>query len=303
MQEPYLYKEKVAMQPLIGKKFSSRIKARTAIYTDKDLGGWYLEHLSHKDATVIVAKIKNRTTVIASVYLDYNENNPVIPTWLEDITSYAESKGYGLLMGMDSNCHSTLYGASTNKRGEALEDYIAQNQLYVENIGLVPTFKTRWGESIIDITLTKRLSVSVKNWVVDEGYNGSDHNSIKFKICTDIKEQRQQPLLHKADWDQFAVELDKRPMRLPSEMTEQRLEKCVAQFYRTMDKAIKLACPIGKIKERDQNNPWWTKQLQQQRSHLNKLYRHRRKTEEQWKEYKKEEEAYKKACRKAKEYD
>ena len=165
------------------------------------------------------------------MYLDYNENNPVIPSWLEDITNYAESKGYGLLMGMDSNCHSTLFGNSTNKRGEALEDYIGQNQLFVENIGLVPTFKTRWGESIIDITLTRRLSVSVKNWEVDEGYNGSDHNSIKFNICTDIREQKQQPLLHKADWDQFAVELDKRPMRLPSEMTEQRLEKCVAQFY------------------------------------------------------------------------
>ena len=58
VQEPYLYKERVAMQPIIGSKYSSKSKARTAIYTDKEMGGWYLEHLSHKDATVIVAKIK-----------------------------------------------------------------------------------------------------------------------------------------------------------------------------------------------------------------------------------------------------
>ena len=60
VQEPYLYKERVAMQPIIGSKFSSKNKARTAIYTDQDMGGWYLEHLSHKDATVIVAKIKKQ---------------------------------------------------------------------------------------------------------------------------------------------------------------------------------------------------------------------------------------------------
>ena len=303
VQEPYLYKERVAMQPLNGSKYSSRNKARTAIYTNKEMGGWYLEHLSHKDATVVVAKIKNRTTVIASVYLDYNENNPVIPGWLEDIVRYAESKGYGLLIGMDSNCHSTLYGNSTNSRGEALEDFIAQNQLYVENIGLVPTFQTKWGSSIIDITLTKRLAVSVLNWRVYEGYNGSDHNSIEYDVCTDIREQKQQLLLHKADWEVFASELDSRPMRLPSEMTEQRLEKCVLQFYRAIDKSLKKACPLGQVKERDQNNPWWTKQLQQQRSGLNKLYRRRKQSDQHWKDYKDAEENYRKACRKAKEYD
>ena len=57
------------MQPISGIKFNCKNLARTAIYTDKNFGGWYIEHLSHKDATVIVAKIKKRTTVIASIYL------------------------------------------------------------------------------------------------------------------------------------------------------------------------------------------------------------------------------------------
>lgn len=264
------------MQPISGIKFNCKNLARTAIYTDKNFGGWYIEHLSHKDATVIVAKIKKRTAVIASIYLDYNENNPVIPQWLDDIITYANNRGYGLLIGMDSNCHSTIYGETTNKRGEALEDFVGQNQLFIENVGLTPTFKTRWGTSIIDITITKRLAVSAMNWQVYEGYNGSDHNSIELQLCIDIQEAKQQLQLHKADWDLFMTELDSKPIKIPSVMTEQRLEKCLDQYYFSIDKALKKACPLGKSKERNINNPWWTHQLQQQRTELNKLYRARK---------------------------
>ena len=73
------------------------------------------------DATVIVMRIHRRTTLIASCYLDYNNNNPVIPTWLQDIVNYADTKGFGIILGIDTNCHSTLFGKETNKRGEALE--------------------------------------------------------------------------------------------------------------------------------------------------------------------------------------
>ena len=157
-QEPYLYKNTPAMLPRTAQRFYCRTnRPRTIIHTSQTLKPWYIDTLSNQDATVIVLKIYNRTTVVASCYLDYNNNTPVIPVWLQAIVDYADHRGYALLMGIDTNCHSSLYGKETNKRGEALEDFIASNHLIVENVGLTETFKTKWGSSIVDVTLAKNL--------------------------------------------------------------------------------------------------------------------------------------------------
>ena len=161
--------------------------------------------------------------------MDFNDTSPFVKDWVQDIIDYANDKGYALLLGIDSNCHSTLYGLETNRRGEELEDFIAKNRLYVENIGTTPTFNTKWGTSIIDITLSSHMAMSVKNWQVSQEYNGSDHNSIEFELDKEkviIEEQYQ---YHKADWNLFTNELkkdcllytspsprDKRQSRMPS---------------------------------------------------------------------------------------
>ena len=154
VQEPYLYRGKPAIQPISARKYYNNIDGvRTAIYARKGIKAWYIDHLSGKDATVLVTRINKRATVVASLYMDYNENTPVVSEKIQDIVDYARSKGSALLLGIDSNCHSTLFGNETNKRGEELEDFIAQNRLIVENTGRIPTFQTQWGTSIIDLSL------------------------------------------------------------------------------------------------------------------------------------------------------
>ena len=67
VQEPYLYKNKRSIQPLTANKYYAKnTNSRTAIYTSKSSNAWMIEHLSNMDATVIVSRIKNRTTVVAS---------------------------------------------------------------------------------------------------------------------------------------------------------------------------------------------------------------------------------------------
>ena len=151
------------MQPLTAKKYYHQDgNNRTAIYTSKIIKAWYLENLSSRDAVVIVTRINNRATMIASIYMDYNEKSPIIKPWFESIIERADMKGYAVLLGIDSSSHSTLYGKETNKGGEEIEDFIAQNRLTVENVGTTPAFNTMWGTSIIDITLTKRLASQSK---------------------------------------------------------------------------------------------------------------------------------------------
>ena len=65
--------------------------------------------------------------------------------------------------------------------------FIAHHKLYIENQGLTPTatFQARGAATIVDITLTARLSVSVTNWSVSQNYHGSDHNTITFQVEQD----------------------------------------------------------------------------------------------------------------------
>ena len=89
--------------------------------------------------------------------------------------------------------------------------------------------------------------------------------------------------------------------------TERRLEKCLDEYYTSIDKAFIKACPKKKPASKDSNNLWWNFQLQRHRKQINKLYRKRKNSTECWeeykKEYKKEEKSYRKACNKAKRAD
>ena len=205
IQEPYIYKGKPSLQPMTANKYTGaeKLSPRTAIYTSKAIQTWYLDQLSDRDTTVIVTKINRRTTLIASVYMDYHVNDPVVQPNLTKIMEYAKDKGYATMLCIDTNCHSTLNGNETNKRGEALEDFIANYKLEIENIGLQPTFKTKWGTSIIDLTLSKQLSVTIDRWEVSQDYNGSDYNTITFSLKTEKQSTKPEYQYHKADWETF----------------------------------------------------------------------------------------------------
>ena len=139
VQEPYIYKETTCNQPRTATRYAGGEgnSPRTAIYLSKNLDAWFIEDLSNRDATVVVIKINNRQTLIGSLYFDYTEN--VIQPWLHKIMDFVKHRGYALLLGIDSNCHSTLYGNETNPRGEKLEDFIASHKLTIENMGKTNT--------------------------------------------------------------------------------------------------------------------------------------------------------------------
>ena len=107
--------------------------------------------------------------ILVSGYLDINKS--VIPDWLSGIIQYSNKKKYPVLLGIDSNAHSTLYGTRSNARGEELEDFILSNGISTENVGELPTFETVRGgvriESNIDVTLTYKLINAVTDWMVD----------------------------------------------------------------------------------------------------------------------------------------
>ena len=181
-------------------------KPRAVIHTDKSRDSWMVESLSNPDMAVIHTIIDGQETLAVSSYLDIN-NDLVITPELEELVAFAARKGWGLIIGMDSNCHSVIYGLETNNRGEKLEDFLADTGLLVENFGREPTYESRGISTRIDITLTKNLKFDILSWKVYRRYNASDDNTIMFKVGREKVLLSKTRKWHKADWGKFADSL------------------------------------------------------------------------------------------------
>ena len=121
--------------------------------------------------------------------------------------------------------------------------------------GLTPTFQARGAQTIIDVTLTARLSVSVTNWTVSQEYNGSDHNTITFQVEQDKQKVEPTWKWHKADWTGFTLALQYNPLRIPPTVTQRTCETLLDDLYKELDKAMKDNIPKTKTKIIDKNNP------------------------------------------------
>lgn len=183
---------------------------RAGIIASNDLHITAMESWCKRDCAVALMKIGGKQTLIASVYLDINE--PVRPTWLDDLMAMAETKHLPVLLGVDSNAHSVLYGPDNNPRGDGIEDFILQQGLEVINDGISPTFEIRRGENniatCIDVTLARELAKPITGWTVDRSYNASDHNTIRFQIDTDPQPKQRIRPWSKADWTVFKRALE-----------------------------------------------------------------------------------------------
>ena len=162
-------------------------KPRAAIIYDQTSGFVGIEKLSSRDCAVGFLRIDNQLTVVASIYCDITK--PMIQDWMNDLINYADKGKYPLLICLDSNAHSTLYGNENNKRGDEFEDFILGHNLEVSNTPGSVTFETVRGDirakSCIDVTLTKGLENLLKNWRVLKTFNASDHNTITFDLQQD----------------------------------------------------------------------------------------------------------------------
>ena len=157
--EPYISFDKVGNAPPGSKTFCGDKNPRAAIIFDKDIGVVGINKLSNRDCAVAFVKIDKVLTVVASVYCDINL--AMIQPILQELIDFVTANHYPILIGMDSNAHSTLYGKETNKRGELLEDFIFTNGLEVKNVVGETTFVTTRGENTyrtcIDVTLARDM--------------------------------------------------------------------------------------------------------------------------------------------------
>ena len=272
IQEPCSARSKLINQPNTVQRFGKSVCPRTCIYTDTNTNAWLLEALSTKDITAIQVCIQKQQVLIVSAYLD-SADSIVWTRDMDKIVEYTDDKNLGLIICMDSNCHSTLFGPDTNARGKKFEEAIAGHNLVIENSGHVPTFHGGRARTCIDVTLTKRLHSTVSGWIVNTDYNGSDHNSIEFHVQQDYMIIPKVWVWHKADWPVFKESMKKVKYELPSNITNDTCEDMLKYFYKSIAKAMRKAIPRSKPKTVDRNNPWWSEELRSERRELNKAYK------------------------------
>ena len=241
-QEPYTVQNKVVFRPqgykVIPEATCTGVP-RAALFIPAYIQAVSLGHLNNPDCAVAELKWNSIEILIASVYLDEDDDLP--PDWLEELVVYGEARNMALLIGMDSNAHSSLYSqAVSDERGSNLEDFILMHGLDIANRGHIPTFQTFRAQSVIDVTLTK--TIFVRDWHVDAEYNASDHNTIVFHIEADLVLPRDIRRWEKAKWPKFTAALDTSYI-FPERMTKKKLDKELARLYRDLDAALDKACP------------------------------------------------------------
>ena len=305
IQEPSVYKKRLNNTPVNSDRFPSPFitdRPRAAIFASRSLKFLELPELEDKDTAVCLAKLNGHKTVIASVYLEI-ENNEVMSQNLKATVEYAFSNNFPLIIGMDSNCHSVLFCRETNRRGEVLEDFIINNNLDIENVGSRPTFQSSRYSTCIDVTLSWRLTNLIKNWRVDEDYNASDHNTIEFVIDSAPLVYQQQRCWEKSDWQVFSKELEKAHFFLPEKITDYKLDKLVRKFYTVINRALDLACSKFTPKARDPVNEWFDSDLLKMRDQVAELYEtaHRSpRGSRHWSKYKSVQKTYRSKVRSSK---
>ena len=139
--------------------------ARAAVYASEGCKLVELAHLCSRDSAVGLLNISGSRVVVASLYLDVNL--VVNQAWIADLFAEADKYGCPILLGMDSNAHSRLFGPTQNSRGDDLEELIATFSLQVENRCHTPTYRRPGASSCIDVTLTRDMAGRVMNWRIN----------------------------------------------------------------------------------------------------------------------------------------
>ena len=280
---------------------ANQLGPRAGIIASRDLTITAMEGWCNRDCAVAITKIHGKQTIVASIYLDITQ--PVIPDWLEDLISMVDRKKLPVILSMDSNAHSSLFGPDNNARGDQLEDFILEHGLEVHNRGNIPTFETRRGNvniaTYIDITLSRDLHFDLDNWRVDRTYNASDHNTIRFESRRDPPTPIAVRPWSKAHWPTFTDYLQQADFKLPTSMSMKKLDKCTDHLYKLLDGALNKACPTITVNQGIRGNHWATDYHKDQKEKVSRLYddAKRLKTDAAWKMYKEADKNFKKICR------
>ena len=220
--------------------------------------------------------ILDNPVIIASIYLDYNYTT-ILPK-MDELVQFCSSNNKRLICGIDCNAHSGLWGCRENNgRGDELEEYIFEKELYVHNTGYEPTWSRVMRDgtvqsSIIDITISMHMEDDIHYWRVSDEATFSDHRMLRFEVGQSRSSKITCRNFAKANWVKFGKYIDTNLNDCPSLTSETILEESISHLYDVIEGALDLACPKLKVKKKD-TFVWWNHDCENAKRHCISLER------------------------------
>ena len=109
-----------------------------------------------------------------------------------------------------------------------MEEWILKEDLCIVNKGVVKTFVSSIGSSIIDVTLcSPRVHCQIQDWQVDDKYQFSDHRKITFQLSFRYVREVWTRSIKKANWKVFHKYLKSPKLQEPLKWDQKRLDRMV----------------------------------------------------------------------------
>ena len=253
-----------------------------------------------EDIMVTRTRINNNTTIImASIYMDITK--PVPTDTIDRLTIFAERERLPLVVGTDSNAHHTAWGhPSCNRRGRDLLQSLSSNNLVLINSGSTPTFRSKQGKSVIDLTFTNTYGNQlINNWKVDTNNSVSGHEIIRYRLDLGETSHYATRSMAKCDWNLYQELVENsftnKPFWFQPVANIEDLNKRQAFVNKILNDCFNIACPIVKGIRRSAI-PWWNAELTKAKSNTKFLRKkaHKSSCESDWLAYKEQNKEYRK---------
>ena len=216
-------------------------------------------------------------TVILAGYWDIKKSNP--PLWAK-AAEYARQRGAELLLQVDANAHSELFGATVvlprdGQRRDKLEEFLEDHSLVPINKGSVPTWEARGTSSITDLFIaSETLARNLTHYRVHNNLtNYSDHHLISVQMTAPKPEYKLQRQLEGVDWDGFKDYVHTHLGETTDPSTTGELDMMTEQLHSVITEALDIYAPLKQ--KRVKRNPctFWNAELQGRQVELNRLYK------------------------------
>ncbi|RVE41603.1 hypothetical protein evm_013751 [Chilo suppressalis] len=223
---------------------------------------------------------------------------------LAELVRHCEQTDKALIIGTDSNAHHQLWGMTkSNKRGEELVDYLFTTNLNIINTGSEPTFVTRRGRSIIDLTLASRRAADlISDWHVSPEASCSDHRWIRFNIAVQRVTQPPRRIPSKTNRSQYRRQVTRSLRHLQSGSLDEtyKIDETAEELTRVIISSYQTACPLSTPSSNSgASQSWWGPELEKLRKKVRRLFNRAMNTcdDQDWDAYKDAKALYKRRIR------
>lgn len=216
-----------------------------------------------------------------SCYISPNIEHDEYLEALDEMGESVQQIGRGLIVGGDFNGKSTQWGSlHTNRRGELIEEWAAELDLRLANIGDTPTCVRPQGTSIVDLTwITADLIEDIANWRVEtEIENLSDHRYIAFEIGKEPLQQYRCKQDRKWNFAKLDVEMLQTSLNWACSVNISEEEATNTEGWqkwteRVMREACNASAPRCKQTQPRKRVYWWNEHIAQLRTECHKKRR------------------------------